>query len=750
MTRLARGGARAHRAPIVVALAVALTVAWLAPLAGITTPAGARAADTDLTLVTDAVYTVEPEHGRAHVSMSVVARNHRRETRTRRYYFTHAYLAVQPGARDIRVSGAKGVRVRVAKRTDAATLLRIDLGERLYGGKSKAFRLSYNLVDAGGAADRELRLGRSLVTLPVWAFASDGAQGSRVRVRIPAGFEVAVERGRFDHRSTADDGTTELATDRLRSPLSFFAFVTARRPPAYVETPLGIDVGDTSVPLVLRAWDDDPAWAERAGSLLTQALPLLREQVGIPWPATQPTVIEEVDSHADGGYAGLYEPDEHRIEVAWWADPAIVLHEAAHGWFNGGLVADRWVAEGFASLYANRAAKGLGVEVAAPVLTDELRDEAVPLNAWSAEGGTEGDPGVTTEGTPDGQAPAGAEAYGFAASLALAEAIAERAGDDALRNVWAAAAGGIAAHQPPDATGGDATGAAVTEPAPSTVTDPELVTGTSDWRGLLDLLEAETGRDFTDLWRQWVVRPGEADLLDARAAAIASYRRTLALADGWSLPAPIREALRAWQFASAEQLLADARTVLAQRQAVEEMADREGIVLPDTMQRQFETGAMVEASATAEAQRSAMLVIGHAAEQRGADPDPLSRLGMVGENPEAALAAARTALAEGDMDRTLAAADDAFRAWSGAWQEGRRRALLVVAVLATIVVLLTMMIGRARRRRPSVLRTATIAPAAVAAAVGPPAVAAAVAPAPAGEPPAPADDPAAQIGPEGA
>ena len=47
---------------------------------------------------------------------------------------------------------------------------------------------------------------------------------------------------------------------------------------------------------------------------------------------------------------------------------------------------------------------------------------------------------------------------------------------------------------------------------------------------LLDLLEAHTGTDFTDLWRASVVRPEEAALLDARAVARQSYERTLALA----------------------------------------------------------------------------------------------------------------------------------------------------------------------------------------------------------------------------
>ena len=74
-----------------------------------------------------------------------------------------------------------------------------------------------------------------------------------------------------------------------------------------------------------------------------------------------------------------------------------------------------------------------------------------------------------------------------------------------------------------------------------------------DWRGLLDLLEDRTGKPFDDLWRAWVVRPEEAALLDARAAARASYARTIALADGWAIPRAARDAMRAWRFDAAEE-----------------------------------------------------------------------------------------------------------------------------------------------------------------------------------------------------
>jgi hypothetical protein len=676
------------------ALAAALLATTLAPVAGLTPPSPALAAATDLTLVTDTTYTVQPSRSRVRVAMDVTARNNTKETKARRFFFDHAFLAVQPGATNVKIKGVKGAKAKVQRRSKDSTLLRIDLGSRLYSGKSRDFTVTFDLVDKGSPADRDIRVGPSLVTLPVWGHASNGAKGGTVTVRVPKGYDVTVERGRFDDITTTNDGATELTTGRLAKPLDFFAFVSAERPATYADAPLSVPAGDETIELNLRGWEDDPAWTERVGDLFTRSLPVLREQIGLPWPHAEPLTVEEAASRSADGYAGLFDPAANRVEVAYWADRLVVVHEAAHGWFNGSLLADRWANEGFAALYASRAAKAIDAAGTDPTLTDALREHAIPLNAWSipptpAEGTPEGAPAPTPE---EADAAAATEAFGYAASFALTTAIAERAGDDALRAVWADAASGVGAYQPGSGLGVPAT-------APETPGTPEITGGAADWRTLLDLLEAHTGEEFTDLWRESVMRPDEAALLDARAPARQSYERTLALADDWALPASVRDALRAWDFEAAQRLMADARTVLAQRGALEAMAENEGIDLPGEMQTLFEDGMLVEASARAQAERNAMVSIAGAAAARTAESDPLTTIGMVGEDPGADLVAARAALEAGDLDATLAAADDAYRGWTGAWQEGRRRALLLIAVVATIAVLASAVIGRVRGAR---------------------------------------------------
>ncbi len=370
-------GSRQARA-LAIALAVTALLSVAAPGAGLLSPPVAHAAETGLTLVTNAAYTIQPEHRRIVVSVAITARNRTAETKTHKFSFDHAFLAVQPGAAGFRITGVPGATVGVAKTTKDARLLRIGFGAKLWSGKAATYRLTFTLPATGKGANPQVRVGSGLVTLPVWAFASNGVGGSTATVRFPAGWDVAVESGSFANRAGTPDGGTLLSTGPLAQPLAFFAFVSAQRPATYRETPIAVPVGGRQADLVMRAWTDDARWGKRIGKLLTRALPVLGTEIGVPWPHDDPIVVQEAVSREAGAYAGLFDPASKRIEVAYWASDAVALHEAAHAWFNGDLVAERWAAEGFASWYAQQAATELGVKAVAPKLTEPLRLEALP------------------------------------------------------------------------------------------------------------------------------------------------------------------------------------------------------------------------------------------------------------------------------------------------------------------------------------------------------------------------------------
>ncbi len=173
----------------------------------LTVPAGApdvRAAAPDLTIVTDATYEVQPEQHRVQVTVDMVLTNHLRDTKTRRYYFDHAFIAVLPDASNYQLTwaGAGKPGVSVSKKNPKYTVLDLKLGARIYSGKTAKYQLRFYLVDDGGTATRDVRIGAALASFPVWAYATDQTSGSTVRVIFPPGFETEVQAGKIP---TADD-----------------------------------------------------------------------------------------------------------------------------------------------------------------------------------------------------------------------------------------------------------------------------------------------------------------------------------------------------------------------------------------------------------------------------------------------------------------------------------------------------------------------------------------------------------------
>lgn len=635
-------------------------------------PAGVRdvrAAAPDLTIVTNARYDVQPGSSRVRVTLDMVLTNHLKDTQTKRYYFDHAFLSVLPGASGVKLSwsGSGTPRAAISKRTPTYALVRMDLARRLYSGRSASYRLVFDLVDKGGAADREVRVGSSLVAFPVWAYATDDTPGSTVRVVFPAGYRVAVASGDIPPPTTDTAGRTIFQTGKLPKPLTFFAYLVADRPGVYSERTEKTTVDGVPIDLTIRAWEDDQPWSDRVGGLVGRALPLLSEQIGLPWPRDGGLIVHEAVSRSTGGYAGLFDPAAGQVEVAYDAGDDVVLHEAAHAWFNGGLLADRWANEAFASFYGRDVGTTLKVATKADTPTPELESSRIPLNAWGAVG-------TEDKATED---------YAYAASLELARAIAGRVGPDGLRAVWADAAARVGAYQPPRL--GDGSTSAVGADAAAA----ETVGGAPDWRGLLDLLDARSTTSFDDLWRTWVARELDLDLLDARKAARARYDDVLVRSGDWQLPRPVRDAMRAWRFDDAQALLDDATTILDQRDAIATAAAASGLTAPGTLRSAYESpDGFVSAALEATAERDVIARYDAAIAARVAASDQVHEVGLWGATPDSDLELARTAFATGDLTKAAAAARSADAAWTSAQDVGRGRLVSIgVLGLATLIAL---------------------------------------------------------------
>ncbi len=650
-------------------LALVAAAGLLGTPVGPTAPTEVLAATAPLTFTSDARYQVQPQNRRVRVTIDLRFTNPSKDTVTKRIYYDYARVQVMAGSSGFKVdwSGKGTPRVRVVQRHKQDTLLRIDFAQKLFSGKSAVYTLTFYLKDPGGAATRDLRVGDSLVSFPVWAFATKGTPGSSVTVVFPTGFDVKAEAGKIPPPITDATGRAVFRTGRLAKPLEFFAYLVGERPGAYHDAPVTTDVLGVPVRVDVRSWQDDQPWAKRVSGLVKTGLPALAKHIGLAWPEyAQPLVVQEAVSRTTGGYAGLFDPRAGKVEIAYYADDFVVLHESAHAWFNGSMLADRWANEAFASYYAATAAADLKRKIHIDELTDEFKKSRIPLNAWG----------------PVGSANVAQEDYAYAASLALARAIVERAGEKGLQAVWSEALGGVGAYQP---SGGGAA---------------EIVDGPPDWRGLLDLLEARTDAKYDDLWRTWVARGSDLPLLDERSKARLRYGAVVKAAGDWQLPRPIRDALRVWRFADATALLGQAETALTARDQVTAAVKDAGLIAPATLRLAFEDDDGFDDS-TAEA-AAELDIIGRyvAAEQaRPAEVTPFLTLGLWSLTPETSLAEARDAFAKGDLVASAQASSAAHLAWAQAPTVGQSRAISLALIVLAVLMILALGISTARRRR---------------------------------------------------
>jgi hypothetical protein len=657
-------------AALAVVLGIALGIGSVPALA----PVAVEAATPGLTIVGATTYDVLPAESRVAVGVALTATNHLKNTAARRFFFRTAVVTVLPGTSDFKISGGSGKpKVSVSQKTATYTNLKIDLGANLAAGKTTTLTLTFDLKDAGGAPDRPVRISPSLVSFAAWAVAGTGSAGASVAVRLPTGYDTTIGQRPLAGPVADGAGHDTWSSGPIAAPLAFVADVVADRPTDYVETTVSVPLGGGTATVFIRAWPDDPAWRDRVGALLQRALPILEREIGVQYPLNRPLVVHEAVARSTGGYAGVYDPVTGQIEIAYSARDGVVIHELAHAWFNGSLVADKWAAEAFAAYYAELTARELGVDPASPVPPTEPGNWAIPLNTWG----------------PTGSVPAQSDAWAYAASLDLAHEIAQRAGPDALRAVWLEASKGIGTYQP--------SGGAV-----------EAALGVPDWRGLLDLLEDQTGKSFADLWLASVARPADVAALTDRAAARAAYLHSLALAGDWQLPPPVRSAMRAWQFSLARDLLAATDGVSAQRAKLEQSAATVGLTLPTTLRGAFEGGGGIDV-ATDEASAE-QAVVDAIVGARAAEPDEsgaaerlVIAIGLAGTDPAAQVRRAAERLATADVQGAYADATDARAAWTVAAALGRSR--IVSAVLLLLAVALFAGLVRqqrsARRARSS-------------------------------------------------
>ena len=653
-----RGIGRVPRRALVGALAFFAAVS----LGQAVAPPDVAAVQSDLAYVSASTWTADALEGRVHVVTVVTATSNTLDTAGRRFFYDHIQLTLPSFSTDYQALSIsnKTLPVTVESIGAAGVTVTVGLGERLYSGASTTFSLRFDLVDSGGSTDRDFRIGSKVMSFPVSALGSPGTPGSTVTVIFPPAFTVQEELGNLT-RAVYGSGEVVFSSGTIEDSTQFGAWFTAVQPvPASDFRVRVVVIGPLSV--TLRYWVDDVGWADEVERVLRLGYPLLRTMIGLGDPVSTTLTVEEA-STADLGFSGSFDVASGQVLISYFADPYVILHEAAHMWFNVDLVSDRWIEEGFASYYAQMAVDQLGLPDHAPVLSDRIRQSAVPLNDWVAAG----QPNTPTE------------VYLYAAALETAREIATLAGPDAMRMVWAEARAEKAAYQPVHAIQND-----------MSIGQP------TDWRRLLDLLEQTTGRSFAAIWQQWVVDPSQVSLLGQRTAALADYSKAMAAAGPWDLPAEIRVALDEWQFQQAVPSINEARVVLAERDEIAASAATEQTAPPPTLKEKFERSGLVAASSEATTELAALDTLAAARQARTDNGGAARAVGLIGADPQADLTAARDAFAKGDLPGTISLATSARHAWQGADDTGQMRILGSVCLLAGLLILLGLVVWRRR------------------------------------------------------
>lgn len=626
----------------------------------------------------DATYTLDPEAGRVHVEIDVTQTNMKPDTAAVTYYYDSFGFALQPEARNIRVSGGSASRIETTKRRGFIEAV-VHLGRALFHRQSTSFTIRYDLVGGAPRSSSTIRVGRAFATFGVWAWGDPGR--SYVEVRTPTGFVAEVDGGPLKTTTTP---TVQFLFAEPEDPDRFYAIVRTENRAAYTEDRISFDGG---IELVVQAWPEDEAWGETVAATLRAGAPELLELIGLDWPVSHDLRVLERYTPSLEGYAGVFLTREERIEVGEDLDPDVIVHELSHAWFNEDLFTERWIYEGLAQEYARRTLEAIGSTDGRIAEEPNLEDPGfADLAYWTH-------PRVIRDQVTDDT-----EQFGYQASYWVIHQIVEAAGVNRMREAFTSAAANLTAYP------GDGA--------------PDTVLPNDGWMRLLDLtqpIEAPDSAAVDRVLRDFVLASFAEEQLADRGDAREAYRDLLEAGDGWLPPWYVRRPMGDWQFDAATERIAAATTVLELRDEVAVAAGSLELDPGDALERAYEGAqdGLDGPTTIAQDQLEALAALADARAKVDAAPDLVAAIGLLGETPRAPYEAARTAFEAGELDEAARLAGVAAVLIAGASAVGQAR--IIAAVAGTLVVLLLLLAFVLLRRRRQRRRLA-LAPGASAAA----------------------------------
>ena len=626
-------------------LALAIVVAFLTlPLSPQTSHA------SQLLIVTsDVSYDIRPDTGPVHVSWEVRVDNQDPETVEREfgtiYFYDSLTLPILRGAANLSArSGPATLPVSLDPSSDGPLVsATVSFDRMLFFSDTYSFSLDYDLPSARDD---------SLLVTPHYVFLPAVSRGDQSTVSISTPSDQAWEVD-LEPVDCTGPGPTFTCPASSSDKLHLAAFAEVSRPDAAVT--IAIPAPLTGVDVTLTYFQGEEAWARHLQELVTPALPLMEELYGLPYPGSSAINIAERGGQIALGYEGTASCDAASCDIAISpiADDITALHEMAHLWSE--IYDNRWLVEGFAQLFAFKAANRLG-----PGLVQGSTDPRPPttldlrLDDW----------GYVTYRIDATLEQKTNEEAGYDRSFRFLRLLEDTVGFDTLQRTNA----GLAEDAQP-----------------------------ADSRRFLDTLEDTSGQNLDDPFLQWVFPDSFAPVLEQRRQARDRLAALTAAvqAEGLdpSLPEAIQPNVTAWRFdealAALDDAEADLQLYLAQKgrlASLRKAVQTAGLPFPQTIDEAITAWQFSSLEETFNDAEAALAAYSRARDKVDQPRNPWQRFGLWGRDPEAPLSAAVTAFAAGDFPNTITESEDAYDMIDGAGTTALTRLLIPLAVLAALAV----------------------------------------------------------------
>jgi len=616
---------------------------------GLLTLAGpVRADESGLVVEAQTIYTLESDRVAVEIEMILTNALPDREEGgvTFQYYFDTLTLPIPAGAVNVVARTASGSRLSVSPGEIDGNVqsVVINLPSRLLFGAQQRIRLDFDLPGSEERSDGQFRINEAYAWFVAWAYGDPGR--SFVSVRIPGDYEPEWLGGPLTGVEEVD-GETVFSVAGLPNPAEWYLMISARNDSALRSEVVSFRGGS----LELRSWPEDEEWLGYVTETVEKGLPAMIEAVGRPWPRPDLEILQSY-TPTIYGYAGWYLPDTGQIEIGESLDAHVILHEAAHLWFNESLFDSRWINEGLAEEFAYQARLDSFLPGIEPLTTLGTAG-AVSLNRWDV-------PTFQRDGVDD------QEFYGYEASWFVTHELVADIGLEAMARVIAAATNDEIAYQ----------GAVAPEPV-----DPR-----DDWRRYLDLLEEVGGSTRAEgLFREYVVTRLEEETLDLRAVARQRYATAEATAGDWAMPLPVRRPMSEWEFEEALTAIQQVTAVLEDRDEVAATADGLGVDPPD-LERMFETAEEFGTLSSAiQTQAEAITALSEAKAALDEPQGILEKVGLVGDEFGDDYEQAVIAFESNDMDQALRSAQQVEESREGAAGRGATRVAVSFGASSLVV-----------------------------------------------------------------